>query len=311
MRQEKNLSQLFDEYTKECQFSSRLSADSLRGYKEVFKLFQSVMPQVNIVEFLTTEMMIEFFRIIQTRERRIGNGDIKIGVKVSTVKTYWSKLHSFFEWLRVKSLIIENPLSRLKPPQPTYDDIKILIESDIRKLYSAIALHSKTPFLHRRDTFMVSLLYFTGIRLGEFIALQAHDIDLEKRLLTVRSTTSKSKKQRFIPLHPTLIFHLKDYLFERKKKNYSTSFLIVSDTRDRGLSKFGLKHWVERINQKSGVKFHIHQFRHSFACNLASKNVNAVKIQMLLGHSSLNMTMSYLRSIQTDDLINDIQLLTI
>lgn len=311
MAHERNLQQSFDEFIKECQFSSRLRSETVRGYAAVFKLFTAVMPEINDFQHLTTEMLTEFFKRLQTRERIAGKDTIKVGIKNSTVKTYWSKLNSFFAWLHKKSSILENPLKNIRVPEVEYEDERALDDDSIRKLYSAVTLHSQNALILRRDTAMISLLLFCGLRLGEFIALEARDIDFEKQLLTVRGQTSKSKRTRYIPIHPTLLLHLKDYISERNRHRYITQFLIVSLSHDQGLSRHGLKHWVNSLNKKSGVKFHLHRFRHSFACNLARKDVNAVKIQKLLGHNSLNMTMTYLRSIATEDLRNEINRLSI
>jgi integrase/recombinase XerD len=304
MRNEKNLKQLFDEYVKECQFSARLSPVTLRGYKEVFHLFISIMPEVIDVRDLIPEMMVEFFKRIETRERIVGKNTIKKGIKKSTVKTYWSKLNSFFEWLYRKALILENPLITIKPPHTVYEDRRALTVDEIHKLYSAVTLL-------RRDTVMISLLIYCGLRRGEFISLEVSDIDFERRILTVRGQTSKSRKTRYMPIHLTLLFHLREYIKERNKCKYTTQYLIVSNKNDAGLSRQGLKHWVNKMSQKSGIKFHLHQFRHSFACILAKENSSAVNIQKLLGHSSLDMTMTYLRSIVASDFQSEIDKLNI
>ena len=311
MAHERNLQQLFDDFVKECQYSSRLRSETIRGYNAVFLLFITIMPEVTDTTSLNTEMLNEFFKRLQTRERIVGKKIAKTGVKNSTIKTYWSKLNAFFEWLYKKGLILNNPLKTIRPPEPIYEDERALKDEDIRKLYSAVTLYSQNSLVLRRDTAIISLLLFGGLRLGEFISLEVRDIDFEKQLLTIRGQTSKSKKTRNIPIHPTLLFHLKDYLSERNRRKYTTQYLIVSIGCDQGLSRHGIKHWVKRLCKKSGIQFHLHRFRHSFACNLARKDVNAVKIQKLLGHSSLNMTMTYLRSISAEDLKDEINRLSI
>jgi len=311
MQNERSLQQLFDEFVKECQYSSRLRSETISGYTEVFHLFLSIMPEIICAKFLTTEMLVEYFKRLQTRERVIGKNTVKVGVKNSTIKTYRSKLNTFFEWLLRKSIIQDNPLKRIRPPEIEYEDQRALGEDDVHKLYSAVTLHSRNSLILRRDIVMLSLLFFCGLRLGEFISLEVRDVDFEKQLLTVRGQTSKSKRTRFIPIHFTLLFHLRDYIAARNKCRYTTQYLVVSTKGDAGLSRDGLKHWVKALNKKSGVKFHLHRFRHTFACNLANKNVNAANIQKLLGHSSLNMTMTYLRSIRTEDLKNEINRLSI
>ena len=134
---------------------------------------------------------------------------------------------------------------------------------------------------------------------------------MDKKTITVRAETSKSKRSRVVPIHPTLYLYLQEYIKERNKDNYKTEYLIVSSGGDRGLSTHGLKHWVNRLIALSGVKFHLHRFRHTFACNLAKQNISILKIRDLMGHKSIKMTEVYLRSIITEDLRNDINKLSI
>lgn len=307
----KDIQMLFDEYIQECQFSSRLRLETIRGYKEAFHQFSKVMPEVTTIQSLTAEMMTVFFKRLQTRSRIVGKHTVKVGIKDSTVKTYWSKLNSFFTWLFTKKLIRENPLRSIKPPQPVYDDQRALELEEIHKIISAITLHAGSPFMLKRDMLIISLLIFCGLRKNELISLQIKDIDKENRLLTIRAETSKSKKTRQIPMNPTLMLHLEEYLKEFKKRGSKTQYLIASSNADRGITKHGLKHWVKRLERLSGVKFHLHRFRHSFACNLAKQNVSAVKIQKLLGHADLRMTMAYLRSLTVEDLRDDVNKLCI
>ena len=302
----KNLQELFNEYISECKYSAGLSTETIRGYKNVFDLFLRIMPEVFTLELLTTEMLNEFFKRIDTRQRIVGKGIIKTGVKKSTIKTQYSKLNVFFNWLCKRGHIKENPLENIKPPQVRYDDFRRLEDEDVRKIYTAIILHSSNSLIQRRDTAMISLLVLCGLRKGEFISLQVTDIDMDRREITIRGTTSKSKITRKLKLHPTLILHLKDYFRERNTKELKTENLIVSNRGDRGLSREGLKHWVNGLIKKSGVKFHLHRFRHTFACKLVEANVHIVNIQKMMGHTDIKMTMKYLRSIKTEDMEVDI-----
>ncbi|MCI5108424.1 MAG: tyrosine-type recombinase/integrase, partial [Candidatus Pacebacteria bacterium] len=85
----------------------------------------------------------------------------------------------------------------------------------------------------------------------------------------------------------------------------------VSKNGDRGLSEGGLIHWVRKYKKLSGVNFHLHKFRHTFACNLGTQNVSAIKVQKLMGHEDLRMTQRYLRSMTVDDLRDDINRLSV
>ena len=307
----KTLQQLFTEYISECQHSKKLRPETIKSYKIVFDHFSTMMPEVTIPESLTREMLNEFFKRISTRERMVGRDTVKIGLEDSTIKTYGTKLSTFFTWLIQQRIIAENPLQYIKLRHPQYNDKRALEDEEVRKIYAAIVLHSKDALMLKRDTAMVSVLFFCGLRLGEFISLQVMDVNFEDTQLTVRSETSKSKRTRYVPLNPIVLFHLREYIKERNINGYRTSDLFVSCNEDKGLSRAGLKHWVKRLIKLSGVKFHLHRFRHCFATNLARHNIHLVKISKLMGHTDIRMTMAYLRSIDAGDLQEDINKLSI
>lgn len=306
-----SLQELFNEYISECRFSRGLRPETIKGYDAVFKHFSTMMPEVVSVELLTIEKLNEFFKRIKTRERIVGRDTKKVGLTDSTIKTYGNKLNAFFVWLLKRKLLKENPLDSIKLRNPEYNDQRALKQDEVHKLISTIALNSEIPLILKRDMAMIYILLFCGLRAGEFISLQGRDLDMDKGILTVRAETSKSKRSRNIPMHPTLFFALQEYIQERNKRGYKTEHLIVSSTEDKGLTRHGLKHWVKRLIKLSGVRFHLHRFRHTFACNLAKNNTGILKIRDLLGHKDIKMTEVYLRSIITEDLRGDINKLRI
>jgi len=310
-RESRTLQELFQEYIAECRFARGLRPQTITGYEAVFSHFSNMMPEVTTVDLLTREALIEFFKRIKTRTRIVGRDTPKVGLEDSTVKTYGNKLNAFFEWLVERGIILRNPLDGIKLKYPEYNDQRALKKVEVHKIISAIILHPVNPLILKRDILMIDLLFFCGLRSGEFIGLKVADLDMGKQTLTVRAETSKSKRSRTMPMHPTLMIHLKDYIAERNRQNYRTENLIVSSNEDRGLSIHGLKHWVKRLVKLSGVKFHLHRFRHSFACNLAMTNMSIIKIRDLMGHKSIKMTEVYLRSIIIEDTRSDINKLSI
>ena len=57
---------------------------------------------------------------------------------------------------------------------------------------------------------------------------------------------------------------------------------------------------------KSGVKFHLHMFRHTFACKLTEGGTPSLSLQKLMGHTSLSMTAKYTRSLKAENMGDDI-----
>lgn len=306
-----DLKLLFADYISKCRYSKMLRPETIRGYEAVFRMFTVLMPHAVDTSSLTETTMNEFFKTVQVRKRIVGRNIEKTGVKASTIRTYWNKLNTFCEWLYVKEHIPANPLSKIKPAYPIYDDDRALTRAEISKILAAIVLNPVSSFMSRRDTLMVMTLLYCGLRRTELISLEMRDIDIQKRILTVRGETSKSKRTRRLPISQALIEQLRDYISERNREGIKTHYLFASSNEDRGLSIHGLKHWVNRLNKLSGVNFHLHQFRHSFACALVKQGCNIVIIQKLLGHTDLRMTQRYLRSLGVEDFRDDVDKLNI
>ncbi len=304
----KSLQQLFQEFMYECEFARKSRPETLRGYRQTFEIFIKLLPDVSL-EFLTPSTITHFFKILQERKRIVGKGIVKTGVKKSTVATYWSKLNNFFEWLRMKKYISVNPFSEMEYPTPVYEDRKFLRKEDVEKIITAIHNHSGSLFLLKRNLVLFYILLFCGLRREELLLLQLRDIDIERRILTVRAETSKIPRTRYVPLHSQVILYLKDYL--RERKHLTTPYLIVSSMRDDGLSYDGLKHLVCKLNRLSEVRFHLHQFRHTFAVNFLKGSNNIAKLKQLMGHKDIRMTIVYLRCLPTSEMRADIECMSI
>lgn len=301
----KTLQQLFQEFVYECEFVKKVRPETLRGYSNTFQLFIKLLPECS-VDTLSSSTITQFFKILQERKRVVGKGIIKIGIKKSTVATYWGKLSAFFEWLAAKKHIEVNPLKGMRYPSPIYEDRKYLKKEEVEKIITAIHTHHNNNILIlKRNLVIIHVLLFCGLRREELLLLQVRDIDLERKMITVRGDTSKSGKTRQIPLHQNIIMYLKDYLNARR--SYTIPYLVVSSSRNERLTSNGLKHLVIKLRNWSGVQFHLHQLRHTFAVNFLKASNNIVKLKQLLGHKSITMTIIYLRCLPADEIRGDIE----
>ena len=309
---ENSLQKDFNQYVEHCTYTLRLRPETIRGYQAVFKLFTALMPEIVFANQLSTSALTKFFKTLEVRKRIVGKNTEKVGVRASTVMTYWSKLRSFFRWLVDEGKIEKTPLpDKSRPQEPIYDNSPALTREEIDRIQSMISLHAKNSLLLRRDCAIATLLLLTGLRKNELVSLQVSDIDMQKDIVVVRGETSKSKRTRKLPLHPLVKAQLKEYFSERKQKGYKTQYLFVSNNKDAGLSVHGMKHWVKRLNNLTGIDFHLHQFRHSFACLLAKNGASSFGIQKLMGHTDLRMTERYLRSLGVEELRDEVYKLSI
>lgn len=292
----------------ECEFSRKLRPETLKGYRAIFATFIKLNPDISI-DILSSTLIVNFFKLLEQRKRVVGKGSVRTGVKKSTIAKYWNKLNCFFDWLKINGHISRNPFQVMSYPTPAYEDKKFLRKEEIEKILTAILTHSGNSFTLKRNLVIFYLLLFCGLRKEELLQLQIRDIDFEKRMMTVRAETSKTPRTRYLPLHSQLLLHLKDYYKERK--HLTTHYLVASSVRDNRLSSEGLKHIVASLKRASGVSFHLHQFRHTFAVNFLKSSNNVAKLKQLLGHTNISMTLLYLRCLPTNEMRSDIENMSI
>lgn len=295
-RQTATLRQLHDQFLTEQRYATRLAPATLEAYRVSFELLLALMPELT-PEDLTPEAMTEFFRRIETRPRLVGRREVA-GVTASTVATHRGKLGRFFSWLAGKGYLASNPFAAMPYPRVNYDDRQYLAKEDVEKIMAALALGGRTRFQRRRDLALIATLLYAGLRRGELLGLRIGDVNIDRREMLVRAATSKSRSSRVVPTSSALCQALEDYLAERRKLPLTTPQLFVSGAGEP-LTLHGLKHLTERIASRSCVRFHLHQFRHTFAINFLHQSGDVAKLQQLLGHRDIRMTSGYLRVLPT------------
>lgn len=296
----------FENYIHECVYAKRLRPATIKAAREAFHQFTVMVPEVEAAQDVTPAVLSVFFQRLQTRERIVGRNKRVTGVRDVTIRAYACRLKTFFKWLKDRKHLAESPFDLFKIPSPQFTDHRALSGDEIKRIMGSIVQHSASSFLMKRDLAMMGILIFCGLRRTELISLETKDIDLVAGLVTVRSETSKSKRTRRLPINIFLKPFLREYLNIRRERNCKAARFFISQGKDQELTLHGLKHWVERIVKKSGVRFHLHRLRHTFATNLGLQGVSAIKIQKLMGHSDLRMTQAYLRSIEAEELYEDI-----
>ncbi|MEI8325231.1 MAG: tyrosine-type recombinase/integrase [Betaproteobacteria bacterium] len=210
-------------------------------------------------EFVTTELALEWAMQpigVQTtqRARRLGF--------VRAFARYCSAIDARTQ-IPMPDLI---PCKRVRP-QPY-----LFAQGDIEQLLKA-ALDLAPADGLRRWTYhcLFGLLSVSGLRSGEARALTLDDVDLDEAVLTI--LTSKFGKSRLVPMHPTTVAVLGDYLQRRQRfvGQHAVNHVFVTDQRkpltndqaldtfQRLLRKIGLK------EQGNGRRPHLHDLRHRFA----------------------------------------------
>lgn len=215
----------------------------------------------------------------------------------NTIRSYTATLSTFFSWLRAEGL----------------SDVKIALfcgEESVPTTYSPSELTRllKRPkrgaeFSEFRTWVIINLLVNNGIRAASVRAIEVRDVSLDASVIYLRHT--KNRRTQAIPLSPELSKIIAEYLKIRRGEPEDPLF---PDMNGKPMSATCLRGAIRRYNERRGVnKGGIHAFRHTFArMYLVDCNGNALKLQRLLGHSTLDMTKKYVQ-IFDKDLVDDFQ----
>jgi site-specific recombinase XerD len=154
---------------------------------------------------------------------------------------------------------------------------------------------SDDGFWRLRDHTVLEVLYSTGCRVSELVALDLADLDLGTGTARV---TGKGDKERNVFLGGSALACLREYLLKRTGRaagdadSAAALFLNQRGRRitDRGV-RFILAGWLAQAGL--GKRVTPHTFRHSFATHLLDRGADIRAVQELLGHASLSTTQVY------------------
>ena len=152
--------------------------------------------------------------------------------------------------------------------------------------------------MNKRLSYMAfMILYWTGMRLGELLALNPKDVDLEKRTIAITKsyqrlgkkdviTPSKtSKSKRVITIPEFLAADIRDYI--------DSLYELQENDRLFPITKYYLEHEMQRGIKESGVKrIRVHDLRHSHASMLIELGFSPLEIANRLGHEKVETTLN-------------------
>lgn len=135
---------------------------------------------------------------------------------------------------------------------------------------------------------LLVLIYGSGLRIGEALALQLTDIRSKEKLIYIRR--AKGKKDRRVPLSDKVLEVLRKYYRTYKPKKY-----LFQGEKGGPYSQSSASRVFKRSARKAGIKRRVtlHTLRHSYATHLTTRGVNIQYLQEILGHNSPKTTMLY------------------
>lgn len=185
----------------------------------------------------------------------------------------------------------ENPAGDLQAPRAWKALPKFLTVAEVDALMAAPDVTTPRGV---RDRALLELLYATGLRVSELLALTPAHVDIAAGVLT---TMGKGRKERMVPFGDEAAARLRGYLAGSRPALLGgrASPRLFVNTRGGGLSRMGFWKILRAYGLQAGIDRAIspHVLRHSFATHLLERGADLRAIQMMLGHTDLSTTQIY------------------
>lgn len=187
-----------------------------------------------------------------------------------------------------------------KISQPRPVKVKAETRTEPPKILTNIQIQNiKNACLTKRDLFLISLLSDRGMRLGQALGVRHSDLNSRLSLLNItprqdnaNGALAKTDRTWTIPLTDALLDLHSEYMFE-EYGNCLSDYLFISlqgSSKYRALTFSAVRSLMTGLRRRSGVDFHPHMLRHTFATNKISEGVPIGVVQTMLTHKNASTT---------------------
>ena len=203
-----------------------------------------------------------------------------------------SGIKSLYRYMRLEHLIDTNPSLLLDAPRTGHHLPEVLSVQEVDAMLAAIDPAAQHAVRNRA---IIEVLFSCGLRVSELVTLEISRINLQLGFLTV---TGKGSKERMVPLSPSAIYEIEQWMQERTRypvKAGHEGYLFLNRS-GRALTRVMVFYIVRDLAAAAGIRKTIspHTLRHSFATALLEGGANLRAIQQMLGHESIATTEIYL-----------------
>lgn len=199
----------------------------------------------------------------------------------------------FYKFMVLDGRLKVSPAEDLRPPRAW----KVLPHYlSVEEVDQLIAQPDVTTARGLRDRALIELLYATGMRVSELIAIRPSDIHLDASYL---QCTGKGDKQRIVPMGEQAAAWVERYVRDARGallgKRRSPRLFVNARGGGPGLTRVGFWKILKGYARQAGLTKTLspHTLRHSFATHLLERGADLRAIQMMLGHADLSTTQIY------------------
>jgi len=219
-------------------------------------------------------------------------------IKPSSVHDYYGCICRFFNWLVQEGVIEHSPMQRMQPPRVPKQVIQPFSSEDVKRML--VLLEYDRTLRGYRNKAIVLVFLDTGLRLSELASIKLDHVDFDNGLIKVMG---KGRKERIVRVGKETQKALLRYLLERRDQSpYLWVLPDGSPMQPRGIQAF-----IKRLGRRAGItgaRCSPHTFRHTFAVACLRNGMGEFSLQLLLGHSTLQMTRRYAQAFGVSDALS-------
>lgn len=258
------------------------SAHTITAYKQDLEQFGQFLEQQQLsLEQLEYRDLRYYMATLQQKQE----------LKKTTLSRKTAAIKSFCKYLNREGWLEHNPADLLTAPKKDKRLPAVISEIDMTAFLDDF-LSGEEP-LQLRNKAIFELLYSSGLRVSELVALDVKSVQKQKGILRI---LGKGNKERIVPVGQQAQAAIAHYLEDGRpllvKQEEAALFLNNQGGR---LTSRGVEYILEQYIRKGALKYKVtpHAFRHSFATHMLDNGADLRVIQELLGHESLSTTQIY------------------
>lgn len=261
-----------------------LSPNTLAAYRRDVSLFaQWLQGQAGELDATTPWQLHAYFA-----ERHSSTKATSANRRLTVLKRY-------FHWAVRERRIVTDPTLKLLSAKQAPRMPKTLTEAQVEAL---LAAPDVSQALGVRDRAMLELMYASGLRVSELVALQTVDLRLNEHVLRV---WGKGSKERLVPFGEVAALWLRQYMEQARAellagRQTQDVFVTVRGARaGEAMSRMMFWMLVKKYAQAAGITVPLspHTLRHAFATHLLNHGADLRAVQLLLGHADIATTTIY------------------
>jgi site-specific recombinase XerD len=272
-----------------------LSPATIAAYRDTFRLLLRYLKKTHAgscftlpLDVLTPDLIVRF---LEHLEQQRGNCIRTRNARLAAIRSF---VHYLSDWLGPDLPVT---VARI-PGIPFKRHVQRLIGFVNQEEVEAILAATDGSWTGQRDHLLFLLLYNTGARISEILALRVMDVDVDGRQIQL---LGKGRKHRRVPLWPQTQRRLRRWL---KDNRWSPEALLLPNRFGQRLSRAGAAYQLQRLVARASPRLpslkkrHIspHSFRHGTAMALLEANVPTEVIALYLGHESPKTTHLYVEA---------------